>query len=60
LVNKIKSPAYLFPASNDPPNVKKDGELILALAQKFGSEKTGTTEFPEMTHGWSVRGDLSV
>jgi hypothetical protein len=48
-----------MPASNDPANVKNKGEIIELLAKKFGEDKVGVTEFPEMTHGWVVRGDIS-
>jgi hypothetical protein len=28
------------------------------LKEKFGAEKVGSQEFPEMVHGWTVRGDV--
>jgi hypothetical protein len=59
LTKKIKCPAFLYPAGNDVPNIKKGGELVQILEEKFGAEKTGTLEFPEMTHGWVVRGNLA-
>ena len=44
-----------MPASNDPASVKEGG-----LAQKtLGTEKCQIIEFPDMKHGWSVRGDCS-
>ena len=43
LVKSIKCPAYLMPAGNDPANVKKGGELIEILKERFGEEKTGVT-----------------
>ena len=47
-----------MPAGNDPPNVKKGGELVELLKERFGEEKTGVTEFPDMVHGWVVRSNV--
>lgn len=58
LAESIKCPSYLLPAGNDPDNVKSKGELVDILIKRFGADKAGTTEFPEMAHGWVVRGDL--
>ena len=41
LTKKVKSPAFLYPAGNDLPNIKKDGELVNILNDKFG-DKAGT------------------
>jgi hypothetical protein len=48
----------LLPAANDPADVKEKGEIVELLIKRFGADKVGTTEFPDMTHGWVVRGDL--
>ncbi len=32
--------------------------MVKILQEKFGAEKVGTHEFPEMVHGWTVRGDV--
>jgi hypothetical protein len=58
LTERVKCPAFLYPAGNDVPNIKQGGELVQILERKFGAEKTGTLEFPDMIHGWVVRGDL--
>jgi hypothetical protein len=59
LTKKVKCPAFLYPAGNDVPNIKAGGELVQILQDKFGSGQAGTQEFPEMLHGWVVRGDLT-
>lgn len=59
LTEGIKSPAYLYPAGNDPENIKPNGEVVNILKEKFGSEKSGSLEFPDMSHGWTVRGDAN-
>ena len=58
LAEKICCPAYLMPASNDMANVKEKGEVIEVLEKRFGADRVGATEFPDMMHGWVVRGDL--
>jgi len=51
----VKCPQLLMPAGNDADTVKTGG-----LAQKvLCEEKCEVLEFPDMTHGWSVRGDCS-
>jgi hypothetical protein len=47
-----------LPAQNDPANVKEKGEIVENLVSRFGAEKTGTIEFPDMIHGWIIRGDM--
>ena len=59
LTEQIRSPAYLFPAGNDPADIKPEGTVTKILEQRFGTEKSGSHEFPEMIHGWTVRGDIS-
>lgn len=59
LASKICCPAYFMPAGNDLPNVKEKGEVVEALAKRFGNDLVGMTEFPDMMHGWVVRGDLN-
>lgn len=58
LTQSLKCPAHLFPAQNDPDNVKPNGEVVNILKLKFGADKVGSHEFPEMIHGWTVRGDV--
>lgn len=49
----------MLPAGNDPSNLKTKGEIIELLIKRFGEHKVGVTEFPDMIHGWVVRGDLT-
>jgi hypothetical protein len=37
LTEQIKSPAYFFPAGNDPDNIKPEGELTKLLQARFGA-----------------------
>jgi len=51
----IKCAQLMLPAGNDKESVKTGG-----LAQKvLGADKCQVVEFPDMEHGWSVRGDCS-
>ena len=59
LVKGVKCPAYLMPAGNDADNLKTDGEYFKILISKFGNDKVACTEFPDMIHGFVVRGDVS-
>lgn len=59
MTEEIRSPAFMFPAGNDPADVKPEGAVIKVLEKKFGADKVGSHEFPEMIHGWTVRGDVS-
>ena len=42
-----------MPAGNDDPNVKMGG-----LGKKVLGDWLEILEFPDMVHGWTVRGDL--
>ena len=42
-----------MPAGNDDPNVKVGG-----LGKKVLGDGLEILEFPDMVHGWTVRGDL--
>lgn len=59
LTKAIKCPAFLYPAGNDPANIKEGGDHVKILAERFGENKTGTFEFPDQIHGWVVRSDVS-
>jgi hypothetical protein len=59
LTGRVKCPAFFYPAGNDVPNIKAGGELVAILQKNHGVDNSGTIEFPEMTHGWVVRGDLN-
>ena len=36
LAEHIKCPAYLFPAGNDPADVKPHGSIVKILEKRFG------------------------
>lgn len=55
MIEKVTMPVLLLPAGNDPDNLKEGGAVSKALESKGGSCIT----FPDMTHGWLCRGDLS-
>lgn len=48
----------MLPAGNDPDNLKVNGEVHQILGQKSFGADCAFQEFPEMKHGWVVRGDL--
>lgn len=54
ILKEIKSPQMFMPADNDDPNVMTGG-----LGKKILGDGLEIIEFPEMAHGWTVRGDLS-
>ena len=59
IAQKVKCPSYMFPTSNDTPNVKTGGSVIKITQERFGDKVgDGVLEFPEMMHGYVVRGDL--
>jgi len=59
LTRDVACPTLLLPAGNDPEYVKPGGETLRILQEKpFGAE-CSSVEFPDMAHGWVVRGDLS-
>ena len=53
----VKCPQLLCPAGNDPDNVKPGGELI-KIVEGLGLE-CKSVEYPEMSHGWVIRGDAT-
>lgn len=57
LAKAVKCPQLLCPAGNDPDNVKPNGALV-DIVSGAGYE-CKSVEFPEMVHGWVIRGDAS-
>lgn len=55
MMQAVKMPVLLMPAGNDPDNVKPEGEVAAAIIAAGGA----SVEFPEMSHGWVSRGDIS-
>jgi len=56
ICSAIQCPIILCPAGNDPPNVKEGGELVQLIAANHACK---SVEFPDMQHGWVIRGDTS-
>jgi len=54
LYKEVKVPQLIMPAGNDSPNVMPKG-----LAEEILGNKLTIIEFPEMIHGWTIRGDMS-
>ena len=60
LVAKINCPFYLAAAGNDSADdYGPEGSISKALAARFG-DKTVTTRFEEVEHGFVLRGDLAA
>eukprot|EP00949_MAST-11_sp_MAST-11-sp1_P000376 g376.t1 len=57
IASKVKCPQLLLPAGNDPDNLKDGGELV-GIVRGLGVD-CETTEYPEMLHGWVIRGDAT-
>ena len=58
LLEKITQPTLLFPASNDPANIKEGGEYIALLKEKTKG-KTEVYSMETVPHGFMNRGDLN-
>lgn len=58
LARAVKCPQLLLPAGNDPENLKEGGELVNIVRGK--GLQCVTTEYPDMVHGWVIRGDASI
>ena len=54
VLKEIKCPQFFLPASNDNPTTKFGG-----LGKQVLGDSLDIVEFPDMQHGWSIRGDLS-
>ena len=53
-LKNIKCPQLFLPAGNDHPNTKFGG-----AGKKVLGDALKIIEFSDMTHGWSVRGDMA-
>merc|ERR1711892_169338 len=54
LLSSIKCPQLFMPAGGDVESCKEGG-----LAEQVLGDELTITEFPDMRHGWTVRGDMS-
>lgn len=59
LLKAVRCPFYLGPAGNDLPMWAEDGPFCQALKGGIRGADMVIKPFPDMTHGWSCRGDLS-
>ena len=50
----IKCPQLYLPSKGDADSVKKDG-----LSKQILGDALEIVEFPDMKHGWTIRGDLN-
>ena len=57
LVQQIQCPILLCPAGNDPDRYRSNGDFYECLVKKFPA--TRTEDFPDVKHGFSLRGDWS-
>ncbi len=55
LLKEAKCNQLMMPANGDHANVMPDG-----LAKKIMNDMLEIVYFPDMKHGWSIRGDMSL
>jgi len=59
LLKSVKCPFLLAPAGNDLPMWSPQGDFSTALRASERGADCVFKEYPDMTHGWSCRGDVS-
>jgi len=59
LLEAVKCPQLVCAAGNDPPSVKEGGADQKTLSTKSFAKENIFREFPDVVHGFSVRGDVS-
>lgn len=59
LLKSVKCPFLLAPAGNDLPMWSAQGDFSMALGASERGADCVFKEYPDMTHGWSCRGDVS-
>ena len=59
LLKQVTCPFFIAPAGNDLPMWAADGEFGAALKASARGGEAAWRDFPEMQHGWTVRGDLA-
>jgi len=57
MARELKCPQLMLLGKNDPENHKEGSEAAKVCKEKFGEISEFKT-FPEMKHGWVVRGDI--
>ena len=53
ILKEVKSPQMFMPATGDHPNVWPDG-----LSKKVMGDQLSIIPFPDMKHGWTMRGNM--
>jgi len=59
LLKGVQCPMLIAPAGNDVPMWAEDGAFGQALKASRRGAEVIFKEYPEMKHGWTVRGDLA-
>lgn len=59
MMENVKKPMLLMPAGNDPDTVRAGGDLFEILKKNNPESQTLSTEFADMQHGFSLRGDVN-
>ena len=64
ILKNVKSPQMFLPSRSDKDSVKlaaqtPDGTKIIGLGKQILGDGVEIIEFPDMSHGWTTRGDLS-
>lgn len=57
VMSNVKRPLLLLPAGSDSDDIRTGGELFETLKAENPGSETYSTEFADMQHGWSLRGD---
>jgi dienelactone hydrolase len=57
LAAAVKCPLRLLPAGNDTDRYREGGDIFQKL--KESNEQSDVIDFPEMQHGWVIRGDTA-
>ena len=59
LVEDLKTPLFIASAGNDPDSVKPGGLVSQVVKNKKLDADSMIIEYPEMKHGWTIRGDVA-
>ena len=64
ILKNVKSPQMFLPSRSDKDSVKlvaqmPNGTKIIGLGKQILGDGVEIIEFPDMSHGWTTRGDLS-
>ena len=59
LLKSVRCPFLLAPAGNDLPMWSDSGDFGDALKASAKGGECAWSAYPDMSHGWSCRGDLS-